>query len=315
MAKVTRGASRSRQQTRATTNANQMGVAVEGRAAVPAPQRRVVRRVSGPGAGEREYAERKFSGQRNTQIDVAESDIREVGEGEDPLDAAQRITAADRPDGGGPLVVESSVVRTAGGGASRAAAPAARPARPAGGNRAQWMGADASKPQDTALDQPVENLVDPEAVQTSELIQRPRQAGPPDPTGNPCTCAYEWETDPKTGDITVFEIDGIATGFRGAPRYMTWCIVCGGERDGNFRPDNAIRYGGALPAMPEAVNAEDIEARVLARMRQQAPTPEVDEQAIVERVMEQVGDTLASDRFIDLLAEKIGNRMKVGAEA
>lgn len=304
MPEVKRGPSRQRSQTTATRNAGAAGVATAERADVPAPQRVVVNKVLGK-RPDREYAPQVFDSSRNRDVETAAADVREAAE--DVVDAVERVVAADTATGG-PMVMESDTVIGGGAAASRTRPRPAPPRAPSTGSRGQWMGAT-DRPRDEVLPNPTGDAVDPEAVRSEEQIARPRQAGAPDPTGAPCTCAYEWEVDEATGDITVFSIDGIPTGFRGAPRYMTWCIVCGGERDGNFRPDNAVRYGGALPEVEPVPSADEIARKVMARM---APVAEVDEDAIAARVTatvtEQVGGMLMSDAFITALTQKLADR-------
>jgi len=87
---------------------------------------------------------------------------------------------------------------------------------------------------------------------------------------------------------------------------MTWCVVCGGERDGQFRPDNAIKYG-PLPeeeAQQLAPTVEEITERVMERMVPPTVT-ETSVDAITERVLSNVASYLSSDAFISALAAKL----------
>lgn len=297
--------------------------------AQPAPnvevQRRVVNVVRADGTQgpvretttTREYAQDRpgtvrgagaFQGQRNQTVDVSEfgGRLEEVDEGAAPVDRV--IVPADSPQGG-PMVMESDSV-IGGGRAVRSSGQAASQTarRTAGAN---WMGTDPGKAQNEIMENPVENLQDQEAVSQDQLITRAAQPGPPAPTGEPCSCAFEWEVDER-GDITVYASEGIATGFRGAPRYMTWCLICGGERDGQFRPSNAVKYGGLVPEPPKPVSAQTIADQVLARVQATA-APEVDEAGIADAVMGRVSETLASERFLDVLAERIADKLRVPA--
>jgi hypothetical protein len=147
---------------------------------------------------------------------------------------------------------------------------------------------------------------DPAAVAPDQILTRP-SAGPAYPTGTPCVCAWRW-SEAADGTITVEPADtvGLATGFRGAPVFMTWCVVCGGERDGQFRPDNAIKYG-PLPeeeAQQLAPTVEEITERVMERMVPPTVT-ETSVDAITERVLSNVASYLSSDAFISALAAKL----------
>lgn len=219
---------------------------------------------------------------------IPEVTVQEV----DEPDPEVRAEAADRPSGA-PIQVESQKVL--GGGSGRVTRSA--PLR-SGQSRGRWLGGDNRLQQDAVLDRPVEGAEDSEAVPAEQRIQRAQVSGPPEPTGEPCTCKYEWETDAETGEIVVYDIGGLATGFRGARSYMTWCLVCGGERGDNgaplFKPSSR-RYGSYQP-----------EVQPVARVQR---APEVDEDQLAARVtgkvMEEVASYLGSDRFTGALAAKV----------
>lgn len=255
-------------------------------------QRRLVRQVGKP--AEREYAPQKFDGRRNTDEESARSRILEVADGET---GRPDIVAADTPapGGGGPIIVESDSVL--GGGVAAPARPQRRQAARTG---ASWQSGTPGTQQDMVLEAPVGDGRDPEALPAEQQTRKagPSAYGPAIPTGNPCTCAFQWEEiEQEDGSkvVNLYTTGGLATGFKGAPRFMTWCIVCGGERDGEFRPENAIKYGDYVPPAPQPLNATRVQEQV------------------VETVMDQVGSMIASDRFIDALAERVA--AKVAAKA
>ena len=76
-----------------------------------------------------------------------------------------------------------------------------------------------------------------------------RGFGPADPTGLPCTCQ-------------------MPTSIKGAPADMTWCVVCGGERDRKERPENALkgRRNIAVRAAT-ALSEQDVETITAAAER------------------------------------------------
>jgi hypothetical protein len=250
------------------------------------PQPRVrVEQTTKPGGPAREYAPKVFEGgPRGGEVPVEASDVEDAPRGP--------AVAADRQDGGGPIVAESNRVIGKGG-----VAPAARRApagTPAGGARrgpprAQWMGSDGAAQDMVVVEaqQRQEGTVHPD-----QIIHR-EEPGPATPTGEPCTCVYEWELDEANNEISVWikEHPGLASSMRGAPRWMTWCVVCGGERDGQFRPENAIRYGGMVAEPAPAFDVQQVTG------------------SVVEQVMDQVAGYLGSEGFLDGLSERIAAKM------
>jgi hypothetical protein len=249
---------------------------------IQAPKPRVQINSTQRAGGVREVAPRIFDvpATRGEVVDAASSDISEIA-GEGP------VLPGDHQEGG-PLILESNRVLTKGGAvkASRAAAQApAGGARRMGPPRAAWMGAG-SGPQDQVV---VTAETRQEGTVSEDQIVHRSEPGPQTPTGEPCTCVYEWETNEAENTIEVFikPSPGISTKLRGGPVWMTWCVVCGGERDGNFRPENAIRYGNAIPEAAPQVDANEIAQQVL------------------DGVMGQLGDYLGSEGFINAIADRV----------
>ncbi len=274
----------------------------------------------------RQYAERRFDGRRNADPESAVvSDHPDSGP----------VMAADSPEGG-PLTVESSAVIGGGTAARRVpvprggrrtgigTAPEAAVWQPVGGgevrNAATWDYALAGQQQDTIL--PTVGAEgarqDPGRVPVDQLITRQQRVGPAAPTGEPCTCAYQWEEGEDGRPVNIRPTaGGLPTGFRGAPRWMTWCIICGGERGDNgaplVNPENAIKYGDSVPDRPKTRDEAALDQRIEHVLERQAAAfraAPVDEAALAEKVaaivFERVADTLAAPAFLDVLAERLG---------
>jgi hypothetical protein len=285
---------------------------------------------------QREFAPAKFSGQRNRPPEVAEGDVFESATGP--------VLAADQPQGNG-IVVESGAVL--GGGAAQRRAPAARGGtrtgqgvweRPtwtgAGGGQgsteARWMGAGAGgkggrsgERQDQVLD-----AVDPSgldqarsdgtAVAREDLITR-REPGPAPIHAYPCSCRFEFEVS-EDDQVTILRDDlGLSTSFRGQPKWLRSCITCGGLTSPPW-PDHeyAARYGAPLQAEdggPPSMTPIEVQTLIKRELERGKPgrPPKLDREAIVrevsETVMTQMADALASDGFMETLAERITARL------
>lgn len=232
-----------------------------------------------------------LGGHRNVDEEVARAVVREV----DEVSTEDRVVMADAA-AGGPLVMESSQVL--GGGR---AAPRRQPQRQAARDTgAHWMEAPAGRAQNAVLREPTDSSADPAAVDSDDLVEsRAPGVGPALPTGEPCTCAYEWEVEVAedgTEVVTLYTKGGIASSMRGAPKWMTWCIVCGGERDGEFRPENVRKYGNYVPEVQPAIDPRQLAASVTA--------------SVSESVLDQVAGQLASEAFLDALAARVAAKMR-----
>lgn len=90
-----------------------------------------------------------------------------------------------------------------------------------------------------------------------QLQRSQGRTGAMEPTGLPCSCAYDIEgnrlmdEDHRAPDGTIVKgrPKGMATFKRGQDPRITWCSVCGGERDGVARPENALRSTAAQAAL------------------------------------------------------------------
>jgi hypothetical protein len=85
-------------------------------------------------------------------------------------------------------------------------------------------------------------------------------AGPAEPTGLPCSCVQFVDVrDPVTGQ-TKKEQRGMPTELRGQSPSITWCAMCGGERDLIPRPENALKGRSFENAAKAAGVQVDLEA-------------------------------------------------------
>ena len=85
-------------------------------------------------------------------------------------------------------------------------------------------------------------------------------SGPAEPTGLPCSCVQFVDVkDPVTG-ATKKEQRGMPTELRGQSPSITWCAMCGGERDLIPRPENALKGKSFQHAIANAGVQVDMEA-------------------------------------------------------
>lgn len=87
-----------------------------------------------------------------------------------------------------------------------------------------------------------------------------RVRGHAEPTGLPCGCVnFSIDKNPNSPTFGKKVQQGMATRVRGADPSITWCAVCGGERDGVARPENALKSVASLGHAP--TNADEIAQR------------------------------------------------------
>jgi hypothetical protein len=85
--------------------------------------------------------------------------------------------------------------------------------------------------------------------------------GHAEPTGLPCSCvSYSIDKNPNSPTYGKKVQQGMATRVRGADPSITWCAVCGGERDGIARPENALKGTQAQQGLRDLGLSVDIEA-------------------------------------------------------
>jgi hypothetical protein len=80
-----------------------------------------------------------------------------------------------------------------------------------------------------------------------QLQRSQGRSGAVEPTGLPCSCAYDIEGNRLLDEKG--KPKGMASYKRGQDPAITWCTVCGGERDGVARPENALRSTAAQAAL------------------------------------------------------------------
>jgi hypothetical protein len=157
---------------------------------------------------------RKFAGREDVPAGVRPIQARTAVRREISAQEVGVEQAADTgyQSGGAALVVESGSVIGGGDATPRARVDSMgrRVAAPAGTSAAQVRGGVLFS--DKA----------PDGGMTTLVKARQRAAGPAEPTGLPCTCV-------------------MPTQLRGQDPNITWCVTCGGERDGVARPENALR--------------------------------------------------------------------------
>lgn len=85
--------------------------------------------------------------------------------------------------------------------------------------------------------------------------------GHAEPTGLPCACVT-WIQDRNPNSPTYGKKvqQGMSTRVRGADPSITWCAVCGGERDGVARPENALKGTQAQQGLRDLGLHVDIDA-------------------------------------------------------
>lgn len=88
-----------------------------------------------------------------------------------------------------------------------------------------------------------------------------RVRGHAEPTGLPCACVtYMIDKNPNSPTYGKKVQQGMATRVRGADKSITWCAVCGGERDGVARPENALKGTAAQAGLRDLGLQVDIDA-------------------------------------------------------
>jgi hypothetical protein len=180
--------------------------------------------------------EKKFAGREDVPAGVRPIAQREFGGRTVDLSELQGLTQA--PDTGyaatgAAIEVSGDVIGASGSQDMRSTAPD--------------MGAKnvgAVMPGTLFSDQPSANPA-AMAIQASKV----RSGGAADPTGLPCTCA-------------------MPTWRRGQDASITWCTLCGGERDGKARPENALRaqMGSVLDQTGVSLSIEAIVERAADRV-------------------------------------------------
>jgi len=104
-----------------------------------------------------------------------------------------------------------------------------------------------------------------------EVVIPRRNSGRAEPTGLPCTCI-------------------LPTYLRGEDPSITWCVNCGGERDGVARPENALRRSKVRDAMEQSGVTLSIDA-IVARV-----VSEIDYGAIANEVVKQLALAQAAQK-------------------